>query len=60
MLRPSWHWRDVPLCPLAQDVQHMQKALAQMNVQLAYVIADVVGKEPNGVPPYRSPLCAIA
>ena len=31
-----------------------------MNVQLAYVIADVVSKEPIGVSPYRSPLRAIA
>jgi transposase len=28
----------------ARDVQHMQKALTQMNVQLANVIADIVGE----------------
>jgi hypothetical protein len=27
-----------------QHVQHMQKALTQMNIQLANVIADVVGR----------------
>lgn len=32
--RPLWHQRGVLLGPLAQDVQHVQKALAQMNVQL--------------------------
>lgn len=36
--------RDMLLSYQARHVQHMQKALAQMNVQLANVISDIVGE----------------
>jgi transposase len=42
-LRSLTRQRDMLLRAQARHVQHMQKALAQMNVQLANVISDVVG-----------------
>jgi transposase len=44
VLRALWRQRQMLLKNQARDVQHMQKALAQMNIQLANVIADVVGE----------------
>ena len=44
VLRSLWRHRGMLLRSQARDVQHMQKALVQMNVQLANVIADVVGE----------------
>ena len=41
--RSIWRQRSMLLRDQARQVQHMQKALAQMNIQLANVIADVVG-----------------
>ena len=43
VLRSLWRQRGMLLRSQARDVQHMQKALTQMNVQLANVISDVVG-----------------
>jgi hypothetical protein len=43
-LRAVSRQRDMLLASQARHVQHMQKALTQMNVQLANVISDVVGE----------------
>jgi transposase len=43
-LRAVMRQRDMLLASQARHVQHMQKALAQMNIQLANVISDVVGE----------------
>lgn len=43
-LRAVSRQRDMLLAYQARHVQHMQKALAQMNVQLANVISDIVGE----------------
>jgi transposase len=42
VLRSLWRQRAMLLRSQGRDVQHMQKALTQMNVQLANVISDVV------------------
>jgi transposase len=42
-LRAVVRQRDMRLTYQASHIQHMQKALAQMNVQLSNVISDVVG-----------------
>jgi transposase len=44
VLRALWRQRAMLLKSQARQVQHRQKALTQMNVQLANVIADVVGE----------------
>jgi transposase len=44
VLRSLWRQRGMLLRSQARDVQHMQKALTQMNVQLTNVISDVVGE----------------
>ncbi len=44
VLRALWRQRGMLLRGQGRQVQHMQKALAQMNVQLANVISDVVGE----------------
>ena len=44
VLRSLWRQRAMLLRSQARDVQHMHKALTQMNIQLANVIADVVGE----------------
>src|SRR6202166_1933629 len=44
VLRSLWRQRGMLLRSQSRHVQHMQKALTQMNVQLANVIADVVGE----------------
>ncbi|MDS4074570.1 MAG: IS110 family transposase [Candidatus Accumulibacter sp.] len=43
-LRAVSRQRDMLLSYQARHVQHMQKALTQMNVQLANVISDIVGE----------------
>lgn len=43
ILRSLWRQRAMLLRSQGRQVQHMQKALTQMNVQLANVISDVVG-----------------
>lgn len=43
VLRALWRQRAMLLQGQARQVQHMQKALTQMNIQLANVISDVVG-----------------
>ena len=43
VLRSLWRQRAMLLRSQGRSVQHMQKALTQMNVQLANVISDVVG-----------------
>jgi len=43
VLRALWRQREMLLKSQARHVQHMQKALTQMNLQLANVISDVVG-----------------
>ena len=44
VLRSLWRQRAMLLRGQGRAVQHMQKALTQMNVQLANVISDVVGE----------------
>ena len=44
VLRSLWRQRDMLLKNQARSVQHMQKALTQMNIQLANVISDVAGQ----------------
>jgi hypothetical protein len=44
VLRALSRQRDMLLNAQGRHVQHMQKALTQMNVQLANVITDIVGK----------------
>jgi transposase len=44
VLRSLSRQREMLLRSQARHVQHMQKALAQMNIQLANVISDVVGE----------------
>jgi transposase len=44
VLRSLWRQRGTLLKNQAQHVQHIQKALTLMNVQLANVISDVVGE----------------
>src|ERR1700674_1256141 len=44
VLRSFWRQRGMLLRSQGRHVQHMQKALTQMNVQLANVISDVVGE----------------
>jgi transposase len=44
VLRSLWRQRGTLFKTQAKSVQHMQKALTQMNVQLANVISDVVGE----------------
>jgi transposase len=44
VLRSLWRQRVLLLKSQARYVQHMQKALTQMNVQLANVISDVAGE----------------
>lgn len=44
VLRALWRQRGMLLRHQSRFVQHMQKALTQMNIQLATVIADVVGE----------------
>ncbi|MVF23706.1 IS110 family transposase [Methylocaldum sp. BRCS4] len=42
-LRALWRHRDMLIAYQGSHVQHLQKALNQMNVQLHHVIADIVG-----------------
>jgi transposase len=42
-LRAVWRHRDMLLAYQARHVQHLQKALTQMNVQLHHVITDLMG-----------------
>ena len=44
VLRSLWRQRAMLLGSQGRHVQHMQKALTQMNIQLANVISDVVGE----------------
>ena len=44
VLRALWRQRGMLLKSQGRHVQHMQKALTQMNIQLANVISDVVGE----------------
>jgi transposase len=43
-LRSLWRQRGMLLGDQGRQVQHMQKALTQMNIQLTNVISDVVGE----------------
>lgn len=43
VLRSLWRQRGMLLRGQARQVQHMQKALTQMNIKRAHVISDVVG-----------------
>ena len=43
-LRAFMRQRDMLIAEQARHVQHMQKALAQMNIQLTNVISDIVGE----------------
>jgi transposase len=42
-LRAYWRLRQMQVCYAASHVQHMQKALEQMNVKLTEVVADITG-----------------
>lgn len=42
-LRAIWRHRDMLLSYQSRHVQHLQKALTQMNVQLHHVISDLMG-----------------
>ena len=44
VVRALWRQRSTLVRDQARQVQHMQKALTQMNIQLANVISDVVGE----------------
>lgn len=44
VLRSLWRQRAMLLRDQARHVQHMQKSLTQMNIQLANVISDVAGE----------------
>jgi transposase len=44
VLRSLWRQRAMMLRDQGRRVQHMQKALTQMNIQLANVITDIVGE----------------
>jgi transposase len=44
VLRSLWRQRGMLLKSQRRHVQHMQKALTQMNIQLSNVISDVVGE----------------
>ena len=44
VLRALWRQRGMLLKSQARSIQHMQKALVQMNIQLANVISDVAGE----------------
>ena len=44
VLRALWRQRGMLLRSQGRHVQHMQKALTQMNIQLANVISDIVGE----------------
>ena len=44
MLRSLWRQRGMLLRSQGRHVQHMQKALTQMNIQLTNVLADIVGE----------------
>ena len=44
VLRALWRQRGMLLKSQARHVQHMQKALTQMNIQLTNVISDVTGE----------------
>jgi transposase len=43
-LRSLWRHRDTLIRCAAAHVQHMQKALTQMNIQLHHVISDLTGR----------------
>jgi transposase len=43
LLRTTWRLRDRHVREAAREIQHMQKALTTMNVQLANVISDLSG-----------------
>jgi len=43
-LRSLWRHRDMLVRCAASHVQHMQKALTQMNIQLHHVISDLTGR----------------
>lgn len=44
VLRSLWRQREMLLKSQGRHVQHMQKALTQMNIQLANVISDIAGE----------------
>lgn len=44
VLRALWRQRGMLLRSQGRHVQHMQKALTQMNIQLTNVLADIVGE----------------
>jgi len=43
VLRSYWRHRDTLVRYAASPIQHMQKALEQMNVQIHKVISDITG-----------------
>ena len=43
-MRALWRQRGMLLRSQGRSVQHMQKALTQMNLQLTNVISDIVGE----------------
>ena len=51
VLRSLWRQRGMLLRSQGRHVQHMQKALTQMNVQLTNVLADIVGESGQKILP---------
>jgi transposase len=43
VMRALWRQRQQPIADAARHIQHMQKVLTQMNIQLANVISDLSG-----------------
>lgn len=41
--------RNNLLCAVAKEVQHMQKAMEQMNIKLTNLISDIVGKSGKAI-----------
>ena len=60
MLRALWRQRGMLLRSQGRHVQHMQKALTQMNIHLTNVLADIVGESGQKILRAMSPASAMA
>jgi transposase len=47
-VRTIWRLRDRHVKDASRAVQHMQKALTKMNIQLANVVSDIKGGKRSG------------
>lgn len=50
VLRSLWRHRESLIQMAAEHIQHMQKALSQMNLQLHHVLSDIVGVSGMAIP----------